>query len=59
MTGHTARRNAMPDDLHYLTEEDVETIGGAMTNVEKMRLSAALQALQDKDQAAEPAADPE
>jgi hypothetical protein len=50
----------LPEDLEFLTEEDIETVGGAMTNVEKMRLSAALQALRDKDQAAEPtAADPE
>ena len=35
----------MPDDLQYLTEENIEEIGSAMTHVEKMRLQAAVQAL--------------
>ena len=53
-------KDAASGDLLFLTEENVETIGEAMTHVEKMRLAAALQALREKDQAAEPAAaDPE
>eukprot|EP01045_Picozoa_sp_COSAG04_P002616 COSAG04_NODE_97_length_26459_cov_6.507246_4_plen_1426_part_00 len=39
------RRDVMPDDLQYLTEENIEEIGSAMTHVEKMRLQAAVQAL--------------
>jgi hypothetical protein len=55
-----AGKDAASGDLLFLTEENVGTIGEAMTHVEKMRLAAALQALREKDQAAEPAAaDPE
>eukprot|EP01043_Picozoa_sp_COSAG02_P047966 COSAG02_NODE_4655_length_5128_cov_2.384569_4_plen_66_part_00 len=43
-----AGKDASSADLVYLTEEDIETVCGAMTNVEKTRLSAALQALRDK-----------
>ena len=35
----------MPSDLQYLTDENIEEIGGTMTHVEKMRMQAALQAL--------------
>jgi hypothetical protein len=44
-----AGKDASSADLVYLTEEDIETVCGAMTNVEKTRLSAALQALRDKE----------
>ena len=35
----------MPSDLQYLTDENIEEIGSAMTHVQKMRMQAALQAL--------------
>ena len=38
-------RDILPSDLQYLTDENIEEIGGAMTHVEKMRMQAALQAL--------------
>ena len=34
----------LPSDLQYLTDENIEEIGAALTHVEKMRLQAALQA---------------
>ena len=40
--------DAAPSDLHLLTEQDVEEIGSAMSNVEKMRLHAALRALREE-----------
>ena len=40
----------LPGDLRYLTDEDIEEIGSGMTRVEKMRLQAALQALQEDGQ---------
>ena len=39
----------LPGDLQYLTDENVEDIGSGLTHVEKMRLQAALQSL-DEDQ---------
>eukprot|EP01045_Picozoa_sp_COSAG04_P003609 COSAG04_NODE_148_length_22826_cov_11.360026_4_plen_2104_part_00 len=41
----SACRTVLPSDLQYLTEENVEEIGAALTHVERMRLQAALQAL--------------
>ena len=35
----------LPSDLQYLTDQDIEEIGAALTHVEMMRLQAALQAL--------------
>ena len=35
----------LPSDLQYLTDENIEEIGAALTHVEKMRLQAALQSL--------------
>ena len=46
-----AGANVLPSDLRYLTDEDIEEIGSGMTRVEKMRLQAALQALQEGGQA--------
>ncbi len=46
-----AGANVLPSDLRYLTDEDIEEIGSGMTRVEKMRLQAALQALQEDGQA--------
>merc|ERR1712072_1497686 len=46
-----AGENVVPSDLQYLTDENVEEIGGAMTHVEKMRFQAALQALREEGQA--------
>ena len=37
-------RTVEPSDLQYLTDENIEEIGAALTHVEKMRLQAALQA---------------
>ena len=39
------RRDILPSDLQYLTDENIEEIGSTMTHVEKMRMQAALQAL--------------
>ena len=39
-----------PSDLQYLTDENIEEIGGTMTHVEKMRMQAALQALRGTKQ---------
>ena len=39
-----ACRTVLPSDLQYLTDENIEEIGAALTHVEKMRLQAALQA---------------
>ena len=44
-------RNAEPSDLQYLTEENIEEIGAALTHVERMRLQAALQALRNGERA--------
>ena len=37
-------RDILPSDLQYLTDENIEEIGAALTHVERMRLQAALQA---------------
>ena len=37
--------DAAPSDLRFLTDEDIADIGSAMTDVEKMRLQTALEAL--------------
>ena len=37
-------RNAAPSDLQYLTDEDIEQLGAAMTRVERRRLRDAVQA---------------
>ena len=50
-----AGADAAPSDLQFLTEEDTAEIVDAMTNVEKMRLEAALEALRDEGQGAESA----
>ena len=34
--------NVVPSDLQFLTDENIEELGSAMTHVEKMRLQAAL-----------------
>ena len=47
--------DAAPSDLLFLTEDDIAEIGTGMTNVEKMRLKAALEALRDEGQGAESA----
>ena len=39
------RRDILPSDLQYLTDENIEEIGSTMTHVEKMRMQAALEAL--------------
>ena len=39
--------NVTPADLQFLTEDGVETIGSAMTRVERMRLQAALEGVTD------------
>ena len=39
-----AGANIVPSDLQYLTDENVEEIGGALTHVGRMRLQATLQA---------------
>lgn len=44
IAGCSAYRTVLPSDLQYLTDEDVEEIGGALTRVEKKRLQAAVQA---------------
>ena len=41
--------DAVPADLHHLTEQDIATIGGAMTHIEEKRLTAALQALRAEE----------
>ena len=48
-----AGANIVPGDLQYLTDENVDEIGGGLTHVERMRLQAALQALREEDQTAE------
>ena len=50
-----AGADAAPSDLQFLTEEDTAEIADAMTNVEKKRLEAALEALRDEGQGAESA----
>ena len=40
--------DAAPSDLQFLTEEDEEQVGSAMTHVEKNRLAMALQALREE-----------
>jgi hypothetical protein len=44
-----AGKDAHSSDLVFLTEENIETIGEAMTHVEQLRLATALQALREKD----------
>jgi len=48
-----AGANIVPSDLRYLTDENIEEIGSDMTHVERMRLQAALQALQEETADAE------
>ena len=40
-----------PSDLQYLTDENVEEIGRGLTQVGRMRLQAALQAVGEEDKA--------
>ena len=44
-------KDAHSSDLVFLTKENIETIGEAMTHVEQLRLATALQALREKDHA--------
>lgn len=53
--GRVAGLDAAPSDLLFLTEDDIADIGSGMTNVEKMRLQVALEALRDEGQGAETA----
>ena len=39
-----AGTDAAPSDLQFLTDEDIDEVGAAMTHIEKMRLQAALKA---------------
>lgn len=50
-----AGKDAASSDLVHLTEDNIETISEPMAHVEKLRLNAALQALREKGQPAEPA----
>ena len=40
----------MPSELQYLTDQNVEAIGSALTQIQKMRLRAALQGLREEDE---------
>ena len=45
--------DSMSSDLVFLTEEDIDELGGGMTHIERMRLQSALEALrEDGEQAA-------